>query len=239
GDLLSNHQERLLRLLEPPGETTAEADLSGQIEAEIRSAEEPILQFGQATIRWLKRHQLTGRLLHSKDFLAIAAPEERQKIKELATRVHALSEEQQRRLPALLHGLALLEAAAGFLDGAQSDLLTAAGVVGQPAARAQVCRNAFRVALEQRNFQAALPLLQQAVAHAGKSAAPFPQDKFEPERILASEPTGVAFLCKERTSGNRVVVYALLPEAMHSDVGELFREARLLDELEHPLLVRL
>jgi tetratricopeptide (TPR) repeat protein len=239
GDLLANHRERLQRLLEPSAEPTAEPDLIADIEAEIRSADEPVLQFGQATIRWLRRHQLSARPLHTKDFLAIAAPEERQRIKELAARVHALGEEQQRRLPALLHGLALLEAAAGFLDGAQSDLLTAAGVISQPRARAQVCRNAFQVALEQRNFQGALALLQQAVALVGKSAAPFPQDKFEPERILASEPTGVAFLCKERASGNRVVVHALSPEALHGDVGELFREARLLDELAHPLLARL
>jgi tetratricopeptide (TPR) repeat protein len=234
GDLLS-HGERLQSLLEPPPET----DLSTEIEAETSSADEPILQFGQATSRWLRRHYLGSRPLHTRDFLAIAAPEERQRIKDLAGRVHALGEDQQRRVPALLHGLAVLEAAAGFLDGAQSDLLTAAGVVGQPRARAQVCRNAFRVALEQRNFQAALALLQQAVALVGKSVTPFPQDKFEPERILASEPTGVVFLCKERASGSRLVVYTLAPEAMHSDVGELFREARLLNELEHPLLARL
>jgi tetratricopeptide (TPR) repeat protein len=239
GDLLAHHEARLQTLLEPASESAAEIDLSAEIEAETAGSDEPILQFGQATSRWLRRHHLGGRPLHTKDFLAIAAPEERHRVKDLATRVHALGEDQQRRLPVLLHGLGVLEAAAGFLDSAQSDLLTAVGVVEQPRARAQACRNAFRVALEQRNFQAALALLQQAVALVGKSVSPFPQDKFEPERILASEPTGVVFLCKERASGNRVAVYALVSEAMHSDVGELFREARLLNELEHPLVSRL
>jgi tetratricopeptide (TPR) repeat protein len=238
-DLLTHHEARLQSLLEPASEAAAEIDLSAEIEAETAGSDEPILQFGQATSRWLRRYHLGGRPLHTRDFLAIAVPEDRHRIKDLAGRIHALGEERQRRLPALLHGLGVLQAAAGFLDGAQSDLLTAVGVVEQPRARAQVCRNAFRVALEQRNFQAALALLQQAVALVGKSVSPFPQDKFEPERILASEPTGVVFLCKERASGSRVLVYALAPEAMHSDVGELFREARLLNELEHPLVAGL
>lgn len=230
---------RLSEWREDAAESTPGLDLIAEIEGETRSALEPIAQFGQAIVRGLRRYHLADHPLHAKDFLAIAATEERQRIKELAARVHALSEEEQRRFPALLHGLALLEAAAGFVDGAQSDLLTAAGVNGTPQARASACRDAFRVALEQHNFQAALALLQQAVALAGKTAALIPSDKFEPERILASEPTGVVFLCKHRPSGSRVVVRALCPEALASEVNELYREWRVLDELDHPLLVRL
>src|SRR5262249_18819991 len=42
-----------------------------------------------------------------------------------------------------------------------------------------------------------------------------------------------------RPSGTRVVVKAIWPEALATEVAELFREARMLDELDDPLLVRM
>src|SRR5262249_41498074 len=152
-----------------------------EIEAETRAASEPIPYLGQVVLRGLRKQDLVSRGLQPRDFVALAADNERLQIKELATRIHALNEEQQRRLPALLHGLALLQAAAGFLDSAQSDLMTAMGALTDARARARICCNAHRVALEQHNWQAALALMQQAVTLDGKALALFPQDKFEPE----------------------------------------------------------
>jgi tetratricopeptide (TPR) repeat protein len=238
-DVLSQHAERLDNLLTLADSLPEESGLALEIEAETRSAADPIPYLGGIVVRGLRRLQLGARGLQPRDFVALSSEDERQRIKELASRIHALNEDLQRKLPALLHGLALLEATAGFLDSAQSDLMTAVGAVADPHARAKICFNAYRVALEQHNWQAALALLQQAVTLDAKPLALFPQDKFEPERIIGSEPSGVAFVCKHRSSGTRMVVKALWAEALAGEVAELFRESRMLEELDNPLLVRM
>jgi serine/threonine protein kinase len=63
--------------------------------------------------------------------------------------------------------------------------------------------------------------------------------KLEPERILGTGRFGVAFLCRNRHSGSRVVVKALWTANLDRDVGELFREVQVLEELDHPSILRL
>ncbi|MBL8793670.1 MAG: tetratricopeptide repeat protein, partial [Planctomycetia bacterium] len=159
--------------------------------------------------------------------------------KELAVRIHALNDPLRRKHPALMHGLGLLEAAAGFLEAAQRDLQIAAGGLTDPHLQALVSYNAYRLALEQRDWPLALSWFQRAVQQDPKRFAHFPPDKFEPERILGAEPSGVALLCKHRASNTRVVVKMLWPEGLAAPVADLFREARMLDELDHPAMVRL
>lgn len=235
-DVLANHAPRLDELL---ALAAPEEDLEHllDIDTETRTAPEPIPTVGKAVQAALRRYQIS-RQLRPVDFTALTDPE-RHRVKELATRAHAMGLDGQHRWPALLHGLGALEAAAGLLEPAQRDLQTALAATTDPHAQALICHAAYRVALEQHNPQAALPLLQKAIALDGKRLAPFPADKFEPERILGAEPSGVALLCKHRISGARVVVKTLVPEALALDVVELFRTTRQLDEVDLPALVHL
>src|SRR5262249_31646358 len=108
-----------------------------------------------------------------------------------------------------------------------------------PAAQAAALHNAYLAALEQRKLNEALAALQQAVALAPDRFAPFPITKYEPVRILGAGGFGVAFLCKHRNTGSQVVVKALRSEGLERTVDDVFREARLLEELDHPAIIRL
>lgn len=234
-DLFSHHATRLDELLAlATGDDDIERVLD--IEAETRSAAEPMPTVGKAIQSALRRYGVS-RQMRPVDFTVMTEPE-RQRIKELATRAHALGLEGNGRWPATLLGLGALQAAAGLLDSAQRDLQAALSATHDSHAQALICYAAYRVALEQHNLPAALPLLQKAVTLDGKRLSPFPADKFEVEKILGTEPSGVALLCKHRTSGMRGVVKTLIPEALGVDVAELFRETRLLESLDNPALVR-
>jgi tetratricopeptide (TPR) repeat protein len=234
-DVLAGHAARLDELLALASGEDAEHALD--IEAETAGAPEPIPSVGKAILAALRRYQIS-RQLRPMDFTALTEPE-RQRVKELANRAHALALEGQQRWPALLHGLGALQAAAGLLDAAQKDFQAALAATTDAHAQALICHSAYRVALEQQNLPAALPFLQRAITLDPKRLAPFPAEKFEPERILGTAPSGVAFLCKHKASGTRVVVKTLAPEALMAEVSELFRATRLLEELDHPAMVHL
>jgi tetratricopeptide (TPR) repeat protein len=236
-DASAQHAQRLDALLTAP--VGRDAPRALDIEAETRSAPEPMPQLGRAVLRLLRQYRLSGQEVQPLDSLAIPDQDDRQRIKELVVRVHALNDTLRRKHPALMHGLGLLEAAAGFLEAAQRDLQIAAGGLTDPHLQALVSFNAYRLALEQRDWPLALSWLQRAVQQDPKRFAHFPPDKFEPERILGAEPSGVALLCKHRASNTRVVVKMLWPDGLANPVADLFREARMLDELDHPAMVRL
>jgi tetratricopeptide (TPR) repeat protein len=234
-DLFSHHATRLDELLAlATGDDDIERVLD--IEAETRSAADPMPTVGKAINSALRRYGVS-RQMRPVDFTTMTEPE-RQRVKELATRAHSLGLEGNGRWPATLHGIGVLQAAAGLLEGAQRDLQAALAATTDSHAQAVISHTAYRVALEQHNLPAALPLLQKAVTLDGKRLSPFPADKFEVEKILGTEPSGVALLCKHRTSGMRGVVKTLMPEALGVDVAELFRETRLLESLDNPALVR-
>ena len=208
------------------------------IEAETRELPEPWRHLGRLTARALRRHRLHAApgLL---DGVAISADTDRQRVKDLAARVHALPAEQQRKLPGLMHGLGLLEAAAGQFDAAERDLQTAAAAVTNPPVQGLLCQAVGHVALEAHHWPVALEHLQRAAALDPRTLALFPAEKFEPERVLGCDPSGLALLCKHRASGNRVVVRPLWPEGLAANVADVFRESRLLEDVDHPGMVRL
>jgi serine/threonine protein kinase len=73
----------------------------------------------------------------------------------------------------------------------------------------------------------------------GKRLAPFPIGKYHPLRILGAGGFGVAFLCKHKQLNASVVVKALNSDQLDRDVDEVFAEARILYQLEHPAIIRL
>src|SRR5262249_55950117 len=164
---------------------------------------------------------------------------EHQLIREVLGRFRSLPVEQQQRLPALLNSLAQLEVGAGLFDAAQRDFQEVAALVSDHTAQAEAHANAYQAALERRTWDEALAPLQQAARLDPAGFAPFPLAKYEPQRILGAGGFGVAFLCKHRKAGSRVVIKALRLDGLERDVAEVFREAQVLEELDHPAIIRL
>jgi serine/threonine protein kinase len=186
-----------------------------------------------------RRFDLLHRELRPRDSLSIGSEAERRLVKQLIARYRALPETERRRLPDLLGAIGKLEVAAGFFDAARQDFQEAARLSPDQQARAEAHFNAYHAALEEGNLSAALVSLQGAAALDPARFAPFPLAKYQPERILGAGGFGVAFLCRNRHSGSRVVVKALRRDTLEREVADVFREARVLEELEHPAVIRL
>ena len=139
----------------------------------------------------------------------------------------------------MLGSIGKLEVATGDFDAAQRDFLELAGVATDKTAQAEAHYHAYGAALERNDFATALAELQQAVTGDPGRFAPFPWHKYEPERILGMGGFGVAFLCRNRHSGVRVVIKTLRTDSLDRQVADVFREARVLEDLEHPAIIRL
>src|SRR5262249_23647860 len=84
----------------------------------------------------------------------------------------------------------------------------------------------------------ALASMKESAALDPNRFAPFPTEKFEPERILGAGGFGVAFLCRNRHSSGRVVIKTLRRDCLDRDLNDVFKEAQALEELEHPAISR-
>jgi serine/threonine protein kinase len=182
--------------------------------------------------------RLHERGLRPGDSLSIRDEGEQRLVRELVRRYRSLPEEQRRGLPALLNAVGKLELMAGDADAARRDFEALAGLVDDRPARAEAQHNRYLAALEEGRFDEALTALREAVSLDPARFAPFPPGKFEAERVLGAGGFGVAILCRNRHSGSRVVVKALRTEGLERGVGEVFREAQLLEELDHPAIIR-
>ncbi len=104
--------------------------------------------------------------------------------------------------------------------------------------KAEAHHAAYRAALELRSWDEALAELRQAVAADARFAV-WPATKYQVERILGAGAFGVAFLCHHRYKDRHVVIKTFEAAGIDRDVATLFREAQILDRLEHPGIVRL
>jgi WD40 repeat protein/tRNA A-37 threonylcarbamoyl transferase component Bud32 len=99
--------------------------------------------------------------------------------------------------------------------------------------------NAYHAALERRDWATAFTAVIEAVKVDAKRFAPFPMGKYLPQRILGAGGFGVAFLCKHKYMGGDMVVKALMLEDLNQSTEEVFAEARILRELDHPSIIRI
>jgi serine/threonine protein kinase len=238
-EALDRHGERLETLLADVHNVVVEThgDVL-DIKAELQRQGQHLQELGQAVLGALARYALERRELSPHDSLSVCGDPERALVKQLVARYRALPPAQRAGLPALLNAVGKLEVVAGDFDSAQRDFQQLAQLLPDPAARAEAQYNAYRAALERRDWAEALAALRQAGELDPGRFAPFPLGKFEPERILGAGGFGVAFLCRNRHSNGRVVVKTLRGEGLERDLGEVFREAEVLEALSHPAIIR-
>lgn len=186
-----------------------------------------------------RKLDLMHRELRPRDSLSISNEAERQLVKQLVARYRALPEGERQRLPSLLNAIGKLEVAAGAFAEAQHDFEQVATLTQNRTEQAEAHYNRFGAALERGDLAAALSAMQQAAELEPAKYAPFPLHKFQPERILGAGGFGVAYLCRNRHSGSQVVVKTLRSDTLDREMKDVFREAQILEQLEHPAIIRL
>jgi serine/threonine protein kinase len=187
----------------------------------------------------LRKNQLDRGELKLSNTFSIRNDGERQLVRELLQKYRGLPAEQRRQTPELLLSLGVLQAAAGEVAAAQRDIETAAELFQDPQARADAHISAYRAALENRDWKAALAQLSHALKLDATRLAPFPLARYQPLRILGAGGFGVAFLCQHRHMGNLQVVKALFQDELERSMENVFGEAALLSQLEDPAFVRM
>lgn len=230
------------RLVKMATEAEAPAGAAGaglDVAAELKNAEPAVQELGRTVLKLLAHYHLAERELWPSDGLSIRAEAERQPVQAVVEQFRALPPSRQEQLPALRNAIGKLQVVVGEFAAAQQDFQQAARRLAEQKAQAEVYHNAYQAGLENRNWSETLAVLKQAAELDPQRFAPFPLHKYEPERILGAGGFGVAFLCRNRHSGTRVVIKALRVDGLERQVAEVFREAQVVEELDHPAIVRL
>jgi uracil-DNA glycosylase family 4 len=217
-------------------EATHEAVLD--LQGEQRRQGQQVGDIYQAVIQLQGKLDLMHREVRPGDSLSIRTDTERKLVKDLVTRYRALPEAQRRNLPALLNAIGTLEVAAGEFDSARQSFTAVAALAQGDRAQAEAHHNAFRAALEQRDWPIAMGELMEAVRLDRARFLPFPIDKYVPKSILGAGGFGVAFRCQHRRLKTDVVVKTLLSEDLDREVDAVFSEAQVLRQLDHPAIIR-
>ena len=198
------------------------------VRAEQQRQSEQTRDIYSAVLELQNRLDLMNTELRPRDSLSIRNDGERQLVKRLVARYRALPDEQRHGLPALLNAIGKLEVAAGDFDSAQRDFDAVAGLVADPRVQAEAHFNAYRAALERRDWDAALKEVRAAAQLDAARFAPFPLNKYVPQRILGAGGFGVAFLCRHKYMNADVVVKTLTGDDLERGVDQLFGEAQAL-----------
>jgi WD40 repeat protein len=224
GELLAHHEQRLEQLA------------SSVLLAATDTLKE-VQQINQKLDQLLERHRLGNRELRLDDSLLTISDDERRLVHDLVTRYRALPEEQRTARVELAFKVGTAEAMAGDYAGAKKDFLTAATLALDQGQQAEAHASAFQAALSQHAFDAALTSLLEAARLDGERFAPFPLDKYRPERILGAGGFGVAFLCRHAFKRDAVVVKSLWMAGLDRSIDEVFNEAQVLSGLSHPAVI--
>jgi tRNA A-37 threonylcarbamoyl transferase component Bud32 len=170
--------------------------------------------------------------------LSLRGEDERRAVRALLARFRRLPADEQRRVPALLNGLGKLQLGTGDFEAARGTFAEVAGAVADPPGRAEAAANSYRAALEQRRWDDALGALTQAARLDPARFAPFPLQRYRPQRILGAGGFGTVFLCQDAFFRNREVAIKTLHEIdLERGLEEVFGEAHALSELNHPAII--
>ncbi len=201
-------------------------------------------EFSARVLQMLEQQQLHQRPVHAGDSLSIRSDFERQKVKEFLAHYRQMPEEAKAAAPALLNGLGKLQVATGDYQSAQEAFARVAELSPDDKSCAEGHYNAYRAALEraavgEASYPDALAELQLAMRFDPARFTPFPLDDYEPQRILGAGGFGVTFLCKKKLTGHDVAVKAFRTDGLERDVTAVMQEASMLDQLQHPAIIRL
>ncbi len=169
--------------------------------------------------------------------LSIHGESDRQAVRQLLQRFRQLPAEQQKQLPALLNGLGKLQVGIGDFSGASKTFAEVADSVADPTAQAEAAFNAYRSALEEKNWPKALDSLRQAAQLAPARFAPFPLRRYQLKQVLGAGGFGTAFLCRDVHFGQDVVVKTLHTADMERAVESIFAEAQSLRQVSSPTII--
>jgi serine/threonine protein kinase/HEAT repeat protein len=239
-EALARHGDQLERALGEVREVVVQTrDEVLDVKQEVQRHGQQLQELAQAVLGALRQRQLDRREVRAGDSLSLANDAERQFVRKLVSRFRALPEGQRRQMPAMLNALGKLEVMAGDFEGALRDFQEAAGLVGDSRARAELHYNAYRAALERRDWAGALRELTSAVKVDARRFASFPMGKYHPQRIVGAGGFGVAFLCKHKFTEAPVLVKTLSTDGLDRAVEAVFAEAQALQQMDHPNIIRL
>jgi len=246
-ELVYDQTERLSQEVQAGLAALAEAvDLLGEVHANVLDLKAEQARQGEAVqaiyaevVRISRKlDNLHERSLRPLDTVSLRTEADCRQVRDLVRGYQGLPAGQKKELPALLHAVGKLEVAAGDVEAGKQRLAEAARLAGDRPGAAAAHFDAFLAAVEARDLDAALASYGEAVRRGGAPFALFPPGKYQPERILGAGGFGVAFLCRDVDTGGRVVVKALRGETLDRDLGDVFREAAILEGLEHPAIIR-
>jgi serine/threonine protein kinase len=106
-------------------------------------------------------------------------------------------------------------------------------------AQGEAHMNAYEVALKRRDYGAAIREMVEAAKIDGRRFAPFPVGKYLPQRVIAVDRTGAAFLCKHKIRNGPVVAKALRDDDLSRSIEEIFTDFEKLQAIEHLAVARI
>src|SRR4051812_3440275 len=204
------------------------------IQSELHEAGQHYQDLYEAVVELKRRHDLHPCAVRPRDGLSLRSDGERETVQDLVARFRRLPDDTRRRLPALWNSLAQLEVVIGDLDASLKDFQEVARLVEDPISRAEAHHNVYRAALERRDWETALVSLRRAVALDADAFEPFPFSRYEPRQVLGAGGFGISILCHDRQGNQAVVIKVLRPDALDREAGPIFREAKTLQDLDHP-----
>ncbi len=187
----------------------------------------------------LARVGMLNREVRPSDSMSIRTDKEAAVVRQLLAAYRDLPEQARQRLPDLLMDIGKLEVLVNDFSAAEQHFKQAAEQAQETGKKAAAHFNAYQAALQRGDFPAAFDDLMAAIRLDARQFAPFPVGKYHPLQILGAGGFGVAFLCKHKELDSKVVVKTLLPDQLDTNVDAIFAEAKALDELDHPAIIRL
>ena len=163
---------------------------------------------------------------------------ERAAVKQLLARFRQIPAQQQQQVPALQNGIGKLQFGSGDFDEARATFNAVSNNTSDSSAKAEAHFNAYRAALESKNFVEALVAIQVATSLDPKRFEPFPISRYKPKSLLGAGGFGAAFLCHDQYFNSEVVVKTLHDTEIESNMGKVFSEAQILKRLHHPAIIR-
>ncbi|MDB5306055.1 MAG: hypothetical protein JWO38_257 [Gemmataceae bacterium] len=186
----------------------------------------------------LDKLEMRNKPVEPRHSLSVRTDRERDLVKDLLRQIRALPEEARSARPELVTDVGKLQIAVGDFFGAGESFVAAAVLATSDAGRAEAHHNAYRAKLEQDDHTGALDELLKAV-RLNARLAPFPFDKYRPERILGAGGFGVTFLCRHRLTEAEVAVKAIDDGDLERDAGSVMAEAMALDKMKHRAIIGL